>query len=60
MIDEEMTMPFGRYRGVRVIELPEAYCEWLQHVWPHFDKCAPSLKAAIKERLRIAAQERVR
>ncbi len=54
----EIRMPFGKYRGVRVMDLDAGYCEDLLRRW--VGPMAQSLRAALEERVRVKREETAR
>ncbi len=53
----ETIMPFGEFKGARIIEIPADRCEWLLTEWRGRNDLSPSLRKALQERVKINAEE---
>lgn len=56
----ETVMPFGGFKGLRLIEIPADRCYWLLYEWRGRNALSVSLRRALKERIAIKEREAAR
>lgn len=56
----ETVMPFGRWKGLRLIEVPAEYCSWLLDEWPGRNALSKTLREKLAERVKIKEMESAR
>jgi len=54
---EETVMPFGEFRGLRLIDIPADRCEWLLNEWRGRNDMGKTLREKLKHRIALKAQE---
>lgn len=59
-MSSEIVMPFGEFKGLRVIEIPADRCRWLLTEWEGRNSLGATLRRALTERVKIQDEERAR
>lgn len=53
----ETVMPFGEFRGLRLIDIPADRCAWLLGEWRGRNSLGPWLRRKLQERVDLKSEE---